>query len=156
MRRVGRLIVTLAIVAAIVVAGVALWVRVAPLDPVAFHAEPLAAGAGNSQWLVRPEGGDAAAPVFPDDPVSLMARVEALALAEPRTTVLAGRPEDAWMTFVQRSLLMGYPDIVSVRAIPAEGGSTLAIWSRSRYGDYDWGVNRTRVERWLAALQAGG
>lgn len=56
------------------------------------------------------------------------------------------------MTFVVRSRAFGFPDAISVRALPEGAGTTLAIWSRSRFGGYDWGVNRARVERWVAAL----
>ncbi|MFN0114935.1 MAG: DUF1499 domain-containing protein [Paracoccaceae bacterium] len=132
------------------------WVRLAPVGPVAFHAEPLMAAklSGSRDWLVRVEGGDAVAPVFAGGPVELMARLAAAALAEPRTRVLAGRPEEAWMSFVQRSAIVGYPDVISVRTFPQGGGATLAIWSRSRFGGNDWGVNRARAERWIAALGA--
>jgi uncharacterized protein (DUF1499 family) len=37
---------------------------------------------------------------------------------------------------------------------PAGEGSTLAIYSRSLIGRSDLGVNRARVTRWLAALEA--
>ena len=56
---------------------------------------------------------------------------------------------------VQRSRVIGFPDAISVSARPDGKGSRLSIWSRSRYGQYDFGVNRARVERWLAALNLG-
>jgi uncharacterized protein (DUF1499 family) len=33
-----------------------------------------------------------------------------------------------------------------------DGQATLAIYSRSLIGHGDFGVNRARIERWLAAL----
>jgi len=47
--------------------------------------------------------------------------------------------------------MFGWPDYISVRAVAVEGGAALAVWSRSRYGYSDMGVNRARVGRWLAA-----
>jgi uncharacterized protein (DUF1499 family) len=49
---------------------------------------------------------------------------------------------------------MRYPDTIDAQVFPAgEGQSTLAIYSRSLIGYGDFGVNHTRVERWLAALE---
>lgn len=138
-------------------AAAAAWVRLAPEDPALWHVDPLTApdtGRPNA-WRVLPEGGDAVAPVFDLPPVALAARLDAIALAEPRTRRLAGSPEALHATYVQRSRLWGFPDYVSVRVLDAgEGRSTLAIFSRARFGQSDLGVNRARVEKWLAALGA--
>ncbi len=32
------------------------------------------------------------------------------------------------------------------------GGAALAVYGRARYGIRDFGVNRARIERWIAAL----
>jgi len=54
---------------------------------------------------------------------------------------------------VQRSALFRFPDTVSIEVIPlGDSRSTLAIYSRSTYGYSDLGVNRKRIERWLARL----
>jgi uncharacterized protein (DUF1499 family) len=40
-----------------------------------------------------------------------------------------------------------------VQFIPiTETSSTLAVYSRARYGYYDFHVNENRVKKWLAAL----
>lgn len=79
--------------------------------------------------------------------------VRAVALAQPRTVLRARSPDGLAMQFVQRSALFRFPDIVDVRAIPLDAArSTLAILSRSVYGHLDFGVNRKRVEAWLARL----
>ncbi len=128
-------------------------------DPARWHADPLVAertGRPND-YLVAPEG-MAAAPVdrvfepAAGSPAALMDRLHAVATAEPRVSVVAGRPEDLFVTYVQRSAVFGFPDYVSVRAVPVGEGAGLAIWSRSRFGYSDLGVNAARVERWLAAL----
>lgn len=83
----------------------------------------------------------------------LVSRIRAVALAEPRTVDLSTLPEELRADFQQASAMLRFPDIVNVQVFalgPSE--STLAIWSRSVVGRKDFGVNRTRVQRWLQAL----
>jgi hypothetical protein len=57
------------------------------------------------------------------------------------------------LVLVQRSQVFRFPDIVSAEFValgPAR--SSLALYSRARYGRYDFGVNRRRVEGWEARL----
>jgi uncharacterized protein (DUF1499 family) len=84
----------------------------------------------------------------------LLARVRTIARVQPRISELSCEPNcDRVARFVQRTLLMRFPDTIDVEAFPAgENRSTLAIYSRSLVGRKDFGVNRARVERWLAAL----
>ncbi len=119
-----------------------------------------------NQYLVLPPGYLAAAkahresPVLPLAPAALLDAIKRIALAEPRTIVAAARPEANQIEFVQRSRLFRFPDTITVEAVPlgpAPSGaerSGLAIFSRARYGIRDFGVNRARIERWLAALTA--
>jgi uncharacterized protein (DUF1499 family) len=58
------------------------------------------------------------------------------------------------ITYVQRSRIIGFPDYITVKAVPMEtglpeAGAGLIVYSRSRYGYGDFGVNRARVEAWL-------
>ena len=138
----------------------AIWFRAAPDDPAIWHVDPMdGASTGKpNEARVAPPGasGDIESPVFEMAPAELMARVEAVALADSRTRRLAGGPAEGFATYVQRTLLLGFPDYVSVRAVDlGDGRSALAIWSRSRYGHSDLGVNRARLERWMAALGRG-
>ena len=55
-------------------------------------------------------------------------------------------------TYVQTSALLAFPDYISVKAVPVGDGAGLVIWSRSRFGKSDLGVNRERIEEWLAKL----
>ncbi len=134
------------------------WVRLAPDHPADWHVDPLTAApvSVSNAWRVAPEataGADAAAPVFPVPAAELAAALDAVAMAEPATERLAGGPGALFTTYIQRSRWIGFPDYISVRAIPLDAGrSTLAVLSRARYGKSDMGVNRARVERWLAAL----
>lgn len=68
---------------------------------------------------------------------------------------LVRRDEDGFGgTWVEKSEIFGFRDRINVRffSLP-DGRSTLAVHSRSEVGVYDFGVNRRRVERWLAELE---
>jgi len=113
-----------------------------------------------NQHLVLPDGFDASAtpharsPAFAVDGPTLAAAVTRIALAEPRTELLAADEQTGHYEFVQRSAIFRFPDFISVEIVPAgEGHSTLAAYSRAKVGYSDFGVNRKRVERWLAALK---
>ncbi len=74
--------------------------------------------------------------------------------AQPRVELLSedGQQSD----YVQRSARFRFPDIITVRFISVSPSqSTLAIYSRSVYGNGDFGVNRKRIEAWLKNLREG-
>ena len=56
--------------------------------------------------------------------------------------------------WVARSALMNYPDIIVAEVVPGPDGAGLFLYSRSLFGWSDMGVNRKRVEAWLAAFDA--
>lgn len=142
-------------VGAVAAVALAIYARSVSDDPAVWHLDPAAAPRATSPntALIGPrEGADAPAPVWAAEPAALLAALDRVALAEARTARIAGAPEALHATYVQRSRLMGWPDYVSVRALPAEGGATLLVYSRSRFGESDLGVNRARLDRWLAAV----
>ncbi|MEO1613878.1 MAG: DUF1499 domain-containing protein [Pseudomonadota bacterium] len=147
--------VLLWIIAALVVVFIAfaLFVRASGGDQ-AFHFDPAKAEERGKQndYIVSPtgEGVDMASPVFEMTPDALMARFKEVALVAPNTALVAER--DGYATFVQRSKLMAYPDYVSVRAVEAEGGSALYVYSRARFGVRDFDVNKARVLAWLKKI----
>lgn len=123
---------------AVIVVG---YIRLAPSDPAVWHRPPEVTGdkdfkAGVTR-LVRagPDG---------------LARLNEIALATPRTKVLAGSVEDGMITYVTRTAVMGFPDYTTVQQV----GEDLKIYARQRFGRSDLGVNKARIERWLDALQA--
>ena len=130
------------------------FVRLAPLDIGRFHLDPETADRPKprGQFLVR-EGGDAE-PVTVDLPrAALAAQLDAVILATPRTTRLAGNLEEGYASYVTRSGLWGFPDVASVKIVEdAGGGAAVLILSRQVYGIEDFGVNRARVEGWLAQI----
>ncbi len=136
------------------------YVRLAPSPPERWHLDPLTAPATGrpNSWRIVPQGvdgarADAQGPEFAVLAERLAQALDAVALGEPRTRRLAGRPEDLWTSYVQRSRVMGFPDYISVRALDlGDGRAGLAIYARARFGQSDLGVNRARVERWLGDL----
>lgn len=78
-----------------------------------------------------------------------LARLDDIAQATPRTTVLAGSVDEGMITYITRSKVIGFPDYTTVQ----QDSDTLRIHARLRFGRSDFGVNRNRVDEWLAALQ---
>ncbi len=135
----------------VIVLGLMAYIRLAPSDPLTWHADPATVVKPDkpNTWLVR-DGGDAPSVTLSMTPDQVMAKLDAIAGATARTTLLAGdRLHKTWVT---RSAIMGYPDFTSVRLEPAGQGTTVTLFARARFGDSDFGVNRTRAEDWLEQL----
>lgn len=97
---------------------------------------------------------DAEPKTYPMAAAELLARLRRVALAEPDTTELYCGPDcDRTARILQHTRLMRFPDTIDIAVLAvADNQSTLAIYSRSLIGRGDLGVNRARIERWLAAL----
>jgi uncharacterized protein (DUF1499 family) len=154
-----RILLPVALVAAAVAIGGAGYVRLAPIDPAEWHADPeTAASTGRPNEWRAARGGDTPPLRLDAPPHAVAAAFDAVALDTPGVTRLAGDPEDGHATYVARSRVVGFPDLVSMRAVSEGSGTRLSVWSRSRWGYSDMGVNRDRVEAWLdrvpAALQS--
>lgn len=112
-----------------------------------------------NQFLVCPdklcaEKPDVTAPVFQASAADLRAALAGIILAGPDTSRRGADEALLQDDYVQRTALMRYPDLITVRILPlAEGQATLAIYSRSVYGYSDRGVNAARVKPWLAQLR---
>ena len=67
--------------------------------------------------------------------------------------IIAGSVDEGWITYVQRTMLLGFPDYISVKAIPVEGGAcadhlvTLALWTQ-RF----WREQENAIDAWLAQI----
>ncbi len=72
----------------------------------------------------------------------------------PRTFPLAEWPERRQAQWVVRSALANFPDIVAAELASGPAGTGLFLYSRSLIGWSDLGVNRKRVEGWIAAILA--
>jgi uncharacterized protein (DUF1499 family) len=102
-----------------------------------------------------PSAPDLESPHFTCGAARLYTLLRQIALAQPRTKLLSEAPEEFHMTFVQRSKYWRFPDDIVAEIIALEnGGATLMLSSKARYGMEDFGVNKRRVKRWLAALAA--
>ncbi len=112
-----------------------------------------------NQYLVLPPDFPSAAvphrrsPVFNAGMDRLTAAWRAVVAEQPRTKLTRRDDAARQVEYVQRSRLFRFPDVITVRFVPlGPDRSTLAVYSRSRYGRRDFGVNRRRVEAWLARL----
>jgi uncharacterized protein (DUF1499 family) len=55
---------------------------------------------------------------------------------------------------VCRSKVFGFPDYVSINFKNLDiNKSSLSIFSRSRFGRYDFGKNKQRIQKWLTELK---
>ncbi len=94
---------------------------------------------------------DSEPPVFSVPTARLRSLVSEAALSEPGTTLIDRGPEQD--RYLVRTRLMRFPDTVVVQVFDrGQDGSTLALYSRSQVGRSDFGVNRRRIERWVALV----
>ncbi len=113
-----------------------------------------------NQYFLCPEGMSTRAtpnddsPVF-DVPVEALQRAwREVALRQPRVAMIRDDRELNQCEFVQRSFVFRFPDTMTVACFTIDGGrSTCAVYSRSKYGYGDLGVNRRRVCKWLRLVQ---
>ena len=139
-----RVVVFLCLSAAVVLA-LGAYIRFAPSDPALWHVDPVAAFTGaepvgevvpqRNGALLRLAGG-----------AEVLARLDAVATATPRTVRLAGSVAEGRITWSTRSALWGFPDYTTA-GVAADG---VYIHARQGIGDYDWGVNAARLRGWLA------
>ena len=125
----------------LVIAGLA-WIRLAPSDPAVWHVDPQVTAdqdlAGGVRRRIPAQDGT-------------FATLDRIILATPRTEVLEGSVEDGKVTYITRSQWMGFPDYTTVM----QNEDVLELHARLRFGQSDMGVNKARVDDWLARLQAG-
>jgi hypothetical protein len=138
-------------------------VRTAEHDPAVWHVDPFTAVAATTpnHFRLAPDTlteqeVDQESPVLTGDVVEIARAFDAFVVNQRETIRLAGSPEEAWMTYVQRTPRLKIPDYISVKFVklPEEGKVAVAIFSRSRFGNGDMGVNEARVQDWLTGLQA--
>ena len=168
---------SLAIVLLVLVTGLMGYVRFAPGDAARWQVRPaevVPQSAGWRNWVlyapgqtgaVQPmPGGAYAAAFFPDLAAEdLLSRLDAIALATPRTRRIAGAVSEGLITWQTRSAVWGFPDYTTAEVEPHKGnatildqgnGSMLYIVARQRFGRADFGVNAARLTGWLQALKS--
>lgn len=136
------------------VVALAIYVRLAPVRAEVWHAIQLPVGpvgelatAGSFTVMRQVEGG-----------ASVLADLDQIITQTPRTVRVAGSVADGKVTYVTRSRVFGFPDYTSVAIAQSSDGSdmgTITIFGRLRFGQSDLGVNRARIQGWLAQLDEG-
>ncbi len=128
------------------------YIRFAPANVSAIHVDPASAqstGKSNAYLLIGER-----APVFAHSADEMAKLVDDFVMTQPRVTRLAGSAGDKMITYVQRSLIMGYPDFITIKVIALDNGqSKLRIFSQSRFGHSDMGVNKQRIGQWMRVLR---
>ena len=98
---------------------------------------------------------DEASPAFAVDPARLRDRWLEMVAAEPRVRLVSTEKDRQHLVFIQHSFFFRFPDVITVEFMSTGNGrSTLAMLSRSRYGESDFGVNAARAGAWIAKLKA--
>lgn len=131
-------------------------------DPAEWHIDPLTVvrPASPNTYFVAPQNMVDAlvnfeAPVYAA-PAAIMANAfNDYVVTQPNALPVDGSVEALWLTYVQRTPSLKMPDYITVKFIDLEEGkSTIAIYSRSRFGYGDMGVNKARVTSWLQSLSS--
>ncbi|SEN26449.1 Protein of unknown function [Loktanella fryxellensis] len=126
----------------------AVYVRLSPSDISTFHVAPVATVAGD----VGGSHSFQAARQITAPAADVLRAVDTVATSTQRTYAVAGSIGEGLVTYQTRSALMGYPDYTTVTVMDGPDGPLLVILAQSRFGQSDLGVNRARVEEWLARL----
>jgi uncharacterized protein (DUF1499 family) len=96
----------------------------------------------------------APSPVFNMNSEQLAEAMRRVLAEETEIFPVETAPGTRRLTLIQRTPLLRFPDIVTIEFIGLGADrSSLAIYSRSRYGKGDFGTNRKRVLRWLDRLR---
>ncbi len=150
----------------LILAGGMAWIRLAPDDPVRWNRpsygmqDPIwTPGAkrdlpGPDAVRQTPAGAVAVVKVRGARAETVLADLDAIALATPRSVRLAGSPAEGRITWVTRSAFFGFPDYTTADVRQDGSDVDLALYARQRYGRRDQGVNATRLRDWLARLAA--
>ncbi len=136
----------------IVVVAAGASVRLAPSDPTVWHIDPTTDAAADA--AIRAGMGDArVALALPGAPEEVLARLDAIALATPRTVRLAGSAAEGRITWVTRSAVWGFPDYTTASARADAEGTRLDLFGRLRFGGSDLGINAARLTDWVGRLK---
>ncbi len=126
-------------------AGLMFWVRTMPVPAERYHA----AGEMPTDGEHVGRGGYAVVRVVSAPQETLAALSDRIAQT-PRTTRLAGSAAEGHVSYVTRSDFWGFPDVTNAWI----DGDRVAVRGHLVVGGGDMGVNRARIERWLADVPA--
>jgi uncharacterized protein (DUF1499 family) len=95
-------------------------------------------------------------PVYPLSIDTVVRNWKKLMASEPRVSLVAADEQNYKYTFIQISKMLRLPDTINVEFIRLEHNhTTLAIYSQSKYGFSDFGINQERINNWLNKLSIG-
>src|SRR5262249_43915183 len=95
-----------------------------------------------------------ASPVFDQSSTRLYGYWNEVISGQPRIIIAEADPQTRRFVYIQHSPAFRFPDVITVELVElASDRSSIAIYSRSRYGGYDFAKNRKRVEKWLSLLE---
>lgn len=108
--------------------------------------------------LILPEGSD-----LKPDFIAPKVNLSVDKLSEKTLEIVRQQPriklifEDKSMhqyAFIQRTLIFRFPDQIDIKFVSlGENQSTFYVLSRSQYGYYDFGKNKSRLKAWLQAWE---
>ena len=135
-------------------AGLSVYVRQVRVDPADWNvavvtADPATPGPCTDKIKLVPQGARATC-LVPGTPAEVLAKLDAIALATPRTKRIAGT--DNLVTWESRSQVMGFPDYITAEVVVGPDGTRLDIFGRQRFGGGDMRVNAARLKAWLSQL----
>lgn len=151
MRRPGRTMGLFLAVVIIACLGLTALIRLAPSDPALWHRDPreaMPAGLPRNELRRMPGGAFLILSSDPETANGLLASLDHIALATPRTSRLAGSLQEGRVTWITRGALWGFPDYTTAQVHP----DGLYVHARLRFGRSDLGVNAARLESWLSRL----
>lgn len=138
-------------------------IRTVDHDPAVWHVDPLTVPQSETPNAFRVAVDELTdqpvqmeAPIYEANAQTIAQAFDAFVMAQPRVERVAGSVNEGWMTYVQRTEQLGFPDYISVRFYDLDdtGTSTIAVYSRSRFGYGDMGVNEARVRSWLTSIDS--
>jgi uncharacterized protein (DUF1499 family) len=99
---------------------------------------------------------DVAAPIIQRPLGEVFLVVRDAVMREPGLEQVGADAAEGTLRFVQRSRIMGFPDTINVKVVPTADGaaSAVLIYSRSKLGRGDMGVNLARIQRWIGLIEA--
>lgn len=110
-----------------------------------------------NQFLVLPAGfaaqqkPDLEAGVFAASTAQVTEAWLEILRSQPRVSDI--RQEEGQIEAIQRTPLVGFPDWITAMPVDLGAGkASICVFSRSKYGIRDMGVNEKRVRLWLALL----
>ncbi|MFN3889045.1 MAG: DUF1499 domain-containing protein [Beijerinckiaceae bacterium] len=83
----------------------------------------------------------------------VLAAAKAMGWQVIESSAPGGRMGDGRIEAIDRTLIMRFPDDITIRVRPGAGQSRIDVRSASRYGRHDFGVNARRIERFARQLQ---